>query len=588
MTYSYRNSILIIIAMICLIQILVAYGFAEPARAADTARIWQDNPYGVRVTRDQFNTPLEGFVEWTATHPVQPFSTRTAGHILSTVKGVDDREFAIIVNATLLPSIQSSIDQYQIDLDADGFSSTVYAMSGGTPDSLRLFLQTCYGAGTVGAILIGDLPVAWYEAECWDPSEHEEFPCDLYYMDLDGMWDDMDFDGRFDYHAGDLAPEIWVGRLTPSTLTYGGQTEAELLNNYFVKNHAYRTGQLIFADRGLAFIDDDWSMYGWENDLGRSYDSVVAIVDDYATTAPNYRNHLPQNYESILLCAHSSPNLHQFKTPSGDWSWIYYNEIVDLDPVAGFYNMFNCSGSRYTTNNYLGGWYIFCQNYGLATIGSTKTGSMLNFEFFYPSWDQGKTFGECFANWFSGVGADGMEDWEICWFYGMTVNGDPTLVKSPFSLPRIMTESLPDAMYQEEYSYMLSASGGVPPYVWSMIGGYCPEDLKLDTATGELFGTATEVGHFSVQFKVEDSADPTHSDTITYALSVNYICGDANGDDVANIADAVHIINYVFRSGPASIPAQASDANCSGDTDVGDVVYLINFAFRGGEPPCCQ
>ena len=34
-------------------------------------------------------------------------------------------------------------------------------------------------------MFVGDLPAAWYECEIWG---HEEFPCDLYYMDLDGSW----------------------------------------------------------------------------------------------------------------------------------------------------------------------------------------------------------------------------------------------------------------------------------------------------------------------------------------------------------------------------------------------------------------
>ena len=66
-----------------------------------------------------------------------------------------------------------------------------------------------------------------------------------------------------------------------------------------------------------------------------------------------------------------------------------------------------------------------------------------------------------------------------------------------------------------------------------------------------------------------------------------YVCGDANGDEAINVADAVFLINYIFKSGPAPDPLQAGDANCDGGTDVADAVYLINYVFKGGPEPCC-
>jgi hypothetical protein len=66
-----------------------------------------------------------------------------------------------------------------------------------------------------------------------------------------------------------------------------------------------------------------------------------------------------------------------------------------------------------------------------------------------------------------------------------------------------------------------------------------------------------------------------------------YVCGDANGDDDVNLADAVYIINYVFRTGPAPNPLEAGDANCDDDVNVADAVYLINYVFKNGPEPCC-
>lgn len=66
-----------------------------------------------------------------------------------------------------------------------------------------------------------------------------------------------------------------------------------------------------------------------------------------------------------------------------------------------------------------------------------------------------------------------------------------------------------------------------------------------------------------------------------------YYDGDSNGDQMVNVADAVHLINYVFKGGAAPDPVEAGDANCDKNTDVADAVFLINYVFKGGARPCC-
>ncbi|MCK5127109.1 MAG: hypothetical protein KAR42_12720 [candidate division Zixibacteria bacterium] len=63
--------------------------------------------------------------------------------------------------------------------------------------------------------------------------------------------------------------------------------------------------------------------------------------------------------------------------------------------------------------------------------------------------------------------------------------------------------------------------------------------------------------------------------------------GDANGDANINVGDAVYLINYAFKGGPAPDPVEIGDANCDGQSNVGDAVYLINYAFKGGPAPGC-
>ncbi|MCP4567198.1 MAG: hypothetical protein GY841_06435 [FCB group bacterium] len=64
--------------------------------------------------------------------------------------------------------------------------------------------------------------------------------------------------------------------------------------------------------------------------------------------------------------------------------------------------------------------------------------------------------------------------------------------------------------------------------------------------------------------------------------------GDANNDGSVNVGDAVYMINYVFKSGPAPDCLTEGDANGDCTLNVGDAVYLINYVFKGGDPPICD
>jgi len=62
--------------------------------------------------------------------------------------------------------------------------------------------------------------------------------------------------------------------------------------------------------------------------------------------------------------------------------------------------------------------------------------------------------------------------------------------------------------------------------------------------------------------------------------------GDVNADSEVDVADAVALINYIFKEGEGSDPVEISDANCDSFVNVGDIVYLINYVFNGG--PACD
>ncbi|MEZ5358183.1 MAG: FG-GAP-like repeat-containing protein [Candidatus Zixiibacteriota bacterium] len=69
-----------------------------------------------------------------------------------------------------------------------------------------------------------------------------------------------------------------------------------------------------------------------------------------------------------------------------------------------------------------------------------------------------------------------------------------------------------------------------------------------------------------------------------------YMCGDSNNDGSLNVGDAVFLVNYIFKGGPAPSPMCQADANGDGGINIGDAVYLISYIFKGGPAPtltCC-
>jgi len=66
----------------------------------------------------------------------------------------------------------------------------------------------------------------------------------------------------------------------------------------------------------------------------------------------------------------------------------------------------------------------------------------------------------------------------------------------------------------------------------------------------------------------------------------NFRPGDANGDWLVNVGDAVFLINFIFKGGTRPLyPAWRGNVNGDGNTNVGDVVYLINYIFKNGPAP---
>ena len=70
----------------------------------------------------------------------------------------------------------------------------------------------------------------------------------------------------------------------------------------------------------------------------------------------------------------------------------------------------------------------------------------------------------------------------------------------------ITTTTLATAVENAPYSATLGASGGTPPYTWSILSGTLPSGITL-SSTGVLSGTPASLGTFDFTVQVLDSAN---------------------------------------------------------------------------------
>ena len=377
------------------------------------------------------------FEEYLEKHPHQPTDFFEIAQSVNTNR--ENLNFLIIVEPSIYSFIQDALSTYQNDLLNEELNSFLVSFSGTSEVDVKNVIVDYFNSDDiVGVILIGNLPSAWFEMyedfnnDGIPDGDLVNFPIDLFFSDLDGQWLDLDQNGLYDSHWGAVHPDIWIGRIKADNLDYSYETEIEMINDYFARNHLFRTGLLPNPNNALAYIDDDWAEWGYEyqSALEYVYSDVELINDINQTTAEDYRtNRLPADYEFIQVHVHSSPAAHYFYQSNGSYYLLVHNyELPDINPTAYFYNLFACSNAHFETDNNMGSLYLLADDYCLDAIGSTKTGSMLAFEDFYEPLSLDNTMGEAFKLWWIANVDTGQNNWWArSWFYGMVILGDPTL-----------------------------------------------------------------------------------------------------------------------------------------------------------------
>ncbi|MBD3409842.1 MAG: T9SS type A sorting domain-containing protein [Ignavibacteriales bacterium] len=350
----------------------------------------------------------------------------------------------VLVEPSLYAAIQTNLLDLVSEWETECDRVIVYSRSFADIHELKDTLRAI--PGLTGALLVGEHPVPYYQqGVCEDGSceGFQEYPCDLFYMDLDGEWSDrytMSYssyeetpDGVFDTHTqnypiNDEAPEIVLGRLLP---TESMGDAAELVNAYLerVVNYRRGLGGVRRPMSALSFCDDDWR--DWGNDVAstfipEAFPDVKNVYRVNETTAANYKAELPRGYHMIHTYVHSSSLGHSFAQDDGSSSrWVSYSDIVDFGADANFYLLFACGNSRYTRDNNCGATYALRTESCVNTVGTTHSGGMRNYKTFYGELARGASYGEAYLRTYQAGAKSGFTQDSKNWMYGLTLNGDP-------------------------------------------------------------------------------------------------------------------------------------------------------------------
>ena len=89
------------------------------------------------------------------------------------------------------------------------------------------------------------------------------------------------------------------------------------------------------------------------------------------------------------------------------------------------------------------------------------------------------------------------------------------------------------------------------------------------------------------RFRSRRYEDETPQEIPYLLLQIGRPSGDANQDGTVTLSDALYILNYLFRNGPAPDPIQAGDVNCDHQVDLSDALRILNYLFKGQFVPSC-
>ena len=354
------------------------------------------------------------------------------------------KEIMVVVEDRLSVPLQSEINQYKSDLINEGYNVKVINNINVTtpPPEIRKLLQDEYekNKNFEGAVFVGNIPSVLFNTPSQQGDPYwNDYLCDFYYMDLNGVWEDSDNNGVYDQHrysnnklinwikrkfnSDILQPEIWVSRIKANNLSALGD-ELTLLKNYFNKDHNYRTGKLKLPPKRAFLVADgvDVLRSGWGARPGLLF-SNIKVVQCQDHPSDSLRKYLSSKtgYEWGIINVFSGPRIHHFdylRHPFSESWWntkesrkkialysdsihkpydISWMDIKDIQPKVLFYHLLCSEAGRFNYPDYLAGDYIFSGS-GLVAIAGTQHSGAVGVPVLYENLAKGENLGEAWKD----------------------------------------------------------------------------------------------------------------------------------------------------------------------------------------------
>jgi len=247
----------------------------------------------------------------------------------------------LYIDPTLIVDTKDNVKRFVEDLNHEEQNVFVELNTDLSYNLIKETIKSYYELQNIdGCIFIGDIPIPKAKFLSYSGNTYTGISTQ-YYMDLNGQFVFDDSDQIID-HSGERKIEIWV-----SVIPAYGPHPASLINSYFDKNHAFRTGEIQiekgFINSLIGAQIEDVATYNYQleyleeeiyldlNARGNLFfgiDNKLENPIDFPTASQSYENEILTNkYDVAKIGAHG--NSYSFGS-FNEWGSI----IIDTEYAA--------------------------------------------------------------------------------------------------------------------------------------------------------------------------------------------------------------------------------------------------------------
>ncbi|MBQ7530512.1 MAG: T9SS type A sorting domain-containing protein [Paludibacteraceae bacterium] len=522
-----------------------------------------------------------------------------------------DSSILIIVDDATYHHIPSYILRYASDVYyGTNFDVYVESVQNASHTQVKNLILT-YQNGLKGVVLIGNIADAKFEQTYfW---EYDSWPCDLYFMDLDGVWTDAKDagghgipNGIYEKHEGNVKPEVFVSRISTMGAHMYNVNKDSLLIRYFNKDHDYWMGKRIMSNhRALSYVNKDWKLwwdklYGVKHVFGEEHYDMIRH-GDAGFGKPQYELLVQERiYDIVELCAHSNYNIHAFTDNAGTKSYLYSSEIYHLSTTPIGMSLFSCVACNWLMADSaetidVCDAYIYNSGNTLFVVGSTKSGGMNNTKNFFKPLGQGLSVGEAFKQWFVKTLGNNHNEYDVSWFYGMCIIGDPLISMTydatefcpdTLLLTAIPKDTLSEVTYKAAHKIIVQENFQIPNNMHVIFDApeidFAPNFTCISGGTFETRGNgcvcsrgvSNTPNHVSAKKKQSDNIDDNHN------VAFSVIPNPVNDILSINSLDVLEQIEIYNINGQHAIRTNQLEINVSG---LPQGIYLLRAVTTDGQ-----